>query len=371
MNKIERTPLLEPARIITSPGEQFSLEHRLWQGCPTIERTPGGRLWAGWYSGGPKEPDELNYNILACSDDDGQNWHEPVLIIDSIPEMLLRAIDIQLWTDPGGKLWVFWTETRDSAEKDENGRCLEYCDAIFGTWAITCEKPDADQPEWSKPVRISDGFLRCRPTVLSDGRWIMCSYDWISDRYAYSISTDQGSTWSRHYGAVKVMSEGHNFDETMVVELQGNLLWMLARTKRGALAQSFSYGSSDRWTPSGLSELKSPTSRFWIGRLASGRLLLINHLNFTGRSHLTALLSDDEGQTWPYSLLLDGREQVSYPDAIEYPDGKIACVHDYKRIGVGEINLSFFREEDILAGKPVSADCILSRKISGIEPVRN
>ena len=53
-------------------------------------------------------------------------------------------------------------------------------------------------------------------------------------------ATDQGSTWSRHYGAVKVMSEGHNFDETMVVELQGNLLWMLARTKRGALAQSYS-----------------------------------------------------------------------------------------------------------------------------------
>jgi hypothetical protein len=366
MKKTERKPILEPARIITSPGRQHSMEQRLWQGCPTIARTPGGRLWAGWYSGGPKEPDELNYNILACSDDDGKSWREPVLIIDSIPEILLRAIDIQLWTDPSGKLWVFWTETRDSAEKDENGRCLEYCDDIFGTWAITCDNPDADQPEWSMPFRISDGFLRCRPTVLSDGRWIMCAYDWISDRYAYTISSDQGLTWTRHYGAVKVKSEGNNFDETMVVELEGNLLWMLARTKRGALAQSFSYGSTEIWTPSGLSELKSPSSRFWIGRLASGRLLLINHVNFTGRSHMTALLSEDEGHTWPYNLLLDGRENVSYPDAIEYPDGKIACVHDYKRVGVGEINLSFFREEDILTGKPVSADCVLCRKISGL-----
>ena len=96
------------------------------------ERTPGGRLWAGWYSGGPKEPDETQLTTsLPAAMMMARTGCEPVLIIDSIPEKLLRAIDIQLWTDPGGKLWVFWTETRDSVEKDENGRCLEYCDDYF------------------------------------------------------------------------------------------------------------------------------------------------------------------------------------------------------------------------------------------------
>ena len=40
-----------------------------------------------------------------------------------------------------------------------------------------------------------------------------------------------------------------------------------------------------------------------------------NVKSWKGRSHLTALLSEDDGQTWPYYLLLDERNEVSYPDA--------------------------------------------------------
>ena len=40
-------------------------------------------------------------------------------------------------------------------------------------------------------------------------------------------------------------------------------------------------------------------------RLASGNLLLVNHYKFTGRSHLTAHISIDDGKTWNDGLLLD------------------------------------------------------------------
>ena len=56
------------ARIITDPGEEFQVSHRYWQGCPTILRTPRGRLYAGWYSGGTGEPDPENYNLLIKSE---------------------------------------------------------------------------------------------------------------------------------------------------------------------------------------------------------------------------------------------------------------------------------------------------------------
>jgi hypothetical protein len=36
--------ITEPAAIITEPGEQYVLENRKWQGCPTLARTPKGRL---------------------------------------------------------------------------------------------------------------------------------------------------------------------------------------------------------------------------------------------------------------------------------------------------------------------------------------
>jgi hypothetical protein len=78
----------------------------------------------------------------------------------------------------------------------------------------------------------------------------------------------------------------------------------------------------------------------------------------TGRSHLTAYLSDDEGETWYGGLILDERENVSYPDGFQSPDGRIYVAYDRKRID-GEILLAVFNEEDIVAGKPVSKNCRL------------
>ncbi len=358
-------PVLKLAHIITSPGHKYQVQNRLWQGCPTIERAPGGKLWAGWYSGGPREPDEDNYNLLVYSNDDGLSWSDPVLVIDSIKEEFIRALDIQLWIDPGGRLWVFWTQTRDSSYFNEEGRNKSYCDDIFGVWAITADDADSDDPHWSAPRRLSDGFLRCRPTVLSDGRWLMCAYDWMCDRYAYSVSEDGGRNWLRCSGAVK--SGGKCFDETMVTELKDGGIWMLARTNQGYLAQTFSYNGGRTWTPVGFSMFRSPSARFFIRRLESGRLMMINHHGFTGRSHMTALLSEDEGQSWPYMLLLDERSQVSYPDAVEYTDGRIAIVYDRERLGAKEILLAQIKEEDIIAGRIVSPESRLKHIMNKVE----
>jgi hypothetical protein len=38
---------------------------------------------------------------------------------------------------------------------------------------------------------------------------------------------------------------------------------------------------------------------------------------------------------------------VSYPDAVQSPDGRIFCVHDCDRNGVGEILLDVFSEDEI------------------------
>ena len=360
---MDKKGILEPAALFSEPGEAYSLDFRKWQGCPTIARTAGGRLWAGWYSGGICEPDENNYNLLVYSDDEGSTWSDPVLVIDSRPEIRLRAMDIQLWMDPAEKLWVFWTQTEDSEQKDENGRCLEYTDGIFGVWAVTTQEPESSRPVWTPPVRISDGFLRCRPTVLSDQRILMCPYDWTHDRYAYNISCDHGASWERFFGTVKLY-ETNCFDEAMAVERRDGILWMLVRTAHGALAQTFSCDKGQSWLPAGLSGIENPSSRFWIGRLQSGRLLLINHCDFVGRNRLTALLSEDEGETWPWRLLLDERENVSYPDAAECADGSIFCIYDRERTDIGEILLARFTEEDIFAGTMVSDGSYRKRCVS-------
>lgn len=328
---------LRPGRIITEPGEKYSLAHRLWQGCPTVARTEGGRLWAGWYSGGPFEPHPDNYNLLVKSDDDGASWSEPVLIIDSVPEAGYRALDIQLWYDCFRRLWVFWTQTVNGND-----------DTV---WCVTCDAPDAEKPEFTAPRLLTPGFLRCQPTVLPDGRWLLCGYVRRSDRYCYSVSSDCGDSWTLMSGPRKIPTI---FDETMVAVRRDGALWMLARTKPdvGYLAQTFSFDNGKTWMPAGLSTIKSPSSRFFIRRLSSGRLLLINHLGFNGRSHMTALLSEDDGESWKYSLLLDERENVSYPDAIEGGDGTLYIVYDRSRTGDAEILMAKLTEADIMAGSP-------------------
>ena len=78
------------------------------------------------------------------------------------------------------------------------------------------------------------------------------------------------------------------------------------------------------------------------------------HLDVYKRQHLSALLSEDDGQTWPYSLLLDERNEVSYPDAKEADDGFIYVTYDHERVTEREILMARFTEEDIIKGKTVT-----------------
>ena len=76
--------------------------------------------------------------------------------------------------------------------------------------------------------------------------------------------------------------------------------------------------------------------------------------SWKGRSHLTAMLSEDDGATWPYKLLLDERNDAAYPDAMMGEDGYIYATYDWERVTQREILMARFTEEDILAGEMIS-----------------
>ena len=58
--------------------------------------------------------------------------------------------------------------------------------------------------------------------------------------------------------------------------------------------------------------------------------------------------------TWEGGLLLDAREDVSYPDGVQGDDGVIRVIYDYSRFKAREILMASFTEEDVLAAKDVS-----------------
>jgi hypothetical protein len=191
---------------------------------------------------------------------------------------------------------------------------------------------------------------------LSTGEWLLPTAVWSHrkpfrhsiphEQFAnVTVSSDDGETFSLR-GSAEVPN--HHCEEHMIVERRDGSLWMLVR-RRDGIGEAVSTDRGRTWTASANAVLAGPCSRFHIRRLASGRLLLLNHLGFTGRSHLTAMLSDDDGLTWPHRLLLDGRADVSYPDAVQAPDGRIFAIYDRQRVGTAEIILQVFSEDDILA----------------------
>jgi len=358
---------LTPAKIYVAPTEErFQDSYRRWQGIPSIEVSPKGRIFVNFYTGQDAEVGG-NIMVLCVSDDHGESFRSCATVVEH-PDQRCRIYDPNLWFDPLGRLWMSYTQAKG------------FNDGRSGVWITICEDADAETLVWSEPRRIANGIMMNKPLVTSDGSWLFPCAIWrdgsgsvpderhgleneqFSNVYA---STDQGKTITLR-GRADVPDRG--FDEHMIVEKKDGSLWMLVRTFYG-IGESFSTDGGFTWTPGRPSHIPGPCSRFFIRRLKSGRLLMINHHNFgesldaagilnqgnvkswKGRSHLTAMLSEDDGATWPYTLLLDERNEVSYPDAKEADDGYIYVTYDWERVRQREILMARFTEEDVLRGQ--------------------
>ncbi len=353
--------------LITAPAalRRFYADRRIWQGIPSIEVTKGGRTFVTFYSGSIRE-EVGNYCMLVTSDDQ-KNYTEPIAVTYLEGH---RCFDPCLWIDPLGRLWWTWAICPDDA-----------------LWAVICDDPDADELKWSEPFFVGNDIMMNKPTVTKDGAWLFPLAVWnhgirttmsedfdskTEEKGAFVYkTTDNGASFQR-LGHADVPDR--SFDEHMITELEDGRLWMLVRTKYG-IGQSFSTDGGLTWSDGVDSGLGGPSSRFHIRRLKSGRLLLINHVDFTKRNNLTVLLSEDDGKTWCAKILLDGRDAVSYPDMAEGPDGYLYITYDRERgcnkkslaeaqSYAREILVSRLTEQDILAGKLVDEGSYLGRIVS-------
>lgn len=368
MEKIADLALIPP-KLNTSPLPKYDYDKLDYGMTIGIERTPKGRLWACWVAGGDS-PEA--YFVLATSDDDGGTWSKPRLVVDSHSKNLPRERSIlvgNLWTDPLGRLWLIFDQSMDMFD----GRA--------GVWAAICDNPDADKPQWSKPRRIWHGVTLNKPTVLSNGEWMLpmsldqrggfgpfkgCFSELDPMRGAnVFVSTDKGETWERRGMAVFPNPDWH---EHMIVERKDGSLWMLARTAKGIMQSTSTDGGRTWAKPTEPPNIRQPNARFHVRRLASGRVLLVKHGDkveaYEGRVQLSAWLSDDDGIHWKGGLILDERKGVSYPDGFQAPDGTIYISYDRNRSTDGEILLARFTEEDILAKKLVGPKSKLKMLIS-------
>jgi predicted neuraminidase len=341
-------------------------------GIPTIERVNEKTMLVAWYGGGNGEQSG-NYLIMSKSNDGGTNWSEAKpFLIAADPEY--RVFDPCLWKSPNGKLFLFWALAR-TLSKEMN--CF-YCQA---------EVNSKTEIKWGNPKRIGSGVALNKPTVRWDGVWLLPVGDWgekselaekKTDRSSSQvyISYNEGKSFE-YLGCAKVKE--CNCDEHMLTIEENKQLRMFVRTRYG-IGESFSQDGGKTWSKGTPSDIYGCSSRFFIQRMPSGRLLMINHApptidsmtpqlkdkydrSWYLRTRLTAFLSEDNGKSWPYQLMLDDRQLVSYPDGTVSEGGTINVVYDYDRYYDTEIILAQFDEADIINKVAPSKNIVWKRSV--------
>lgn len=350
----EKQAFLNPPEYIGPVSGEYAVTNRAFQGIPSLATAPGGRLWATWYAGKTPGEGKNNYAVLSTSADDGLTWTE-VLVVDPDGEGSVRAFDPELWMAPDGNLYWFWTQA------------VSHDGTIAGVWSLCIKNPKEAFPRFDSPVRWADGVMMCKPLALSSGEWVLPASTWkkTDNSARMVVSADEGKTWAVR-GGCNVPEDVRAYDEHIIVERDDGSLWLLARTSYG-IGESESSDHGVTWPELTPSNIPHPGSRFFIHRLSSGNLLLVKHGPMdrkTGRSHLTAFVSTDDGITWNGGLLLDERSGISYPDGQQAEDGRIYIVYDYNRSAERQILMATFCEEDAVAGAPVSGAVRLRQMVS-------
>ena len=122
--------------MLTAPqGANYSPSEQNWLGCPTLEITDQGRIWASWFTGGEWELSTGNFALVSYSDDGAQSWNHAAYAVEH-PDKAVQVTKPKFWTDPDGRLWLFWVQHTGTGNFD--GR--------MGVWASVCAEPDAATP---------------------------------------------------------------------------------------------------------------------------------------------------------------------------------------------------------------------------------
>ncbi|WP_186776321.1 sialidase family protein [Rubripirellula reticaptiva] len=372
------------------PYHKHRINLRIFQGCPQVEISEGGRLWATWFGSNVQSErapfHQGQFSVISTSADDGKTWQE-VFVFDPSDLLGGGASDPMLWKDAKGNIRFIGLRNIDFKGKDE---------FASSAWEFTMLDPENEYTAWSSPRLLGNKNISVmKPLIFPDGT-IMRSMDdfkLVGKPNEVRIRfLKEDSIGKPIFVSEFPVDNDAVFAEQMPIIRKDGSLFTFYRAKKGQkFAESFDGGKN--WKLGGYYPMQfSINTKCILKTLPSGRVLLVandvqmnvdngkskfyytdgngNERELEGykgpRARMTAYLSDDDGKTFSHKLLLCDDGQISYPSATINKDGAIYIAYDQGRgvIGQHTIFLSKISEEDILAGELVDGESFLNNVVS-------
>ena len=293
----------------------------------TIEALPGGDLLVSFYAGTVEKAKDIT--IFLCRFDARTGtWSEPTIAVED-PEFSLG--NPVLFLAPDQTLWLFYLKMQGQK---------------WNTCTLHALKSSDYGKSWKQGYDFPDSIgwtIRTNLIVLENGDILFPLCD-ESKRYSFFMtSSDQCQTWQI---LGKVTSDPFNL-QPAVIERSNHELLTLIRTggKGGHCWQSTSKDYGRTWSPAIPGPFKNPNSALAMIKLASGNLVAVYNDSDRRiyRTPLVISLSEDGGQTWPYTRKLEDQMgeftystdktnnwlsiEFSYPAIVQSQDGLIHIVY--------------------------------------------
>ncbi len=372
------------------PYHKHRINLRVFQGCPQIEISQGGRLWATWFGSNiqaeraPFHKDQ--FSVISTSADGGKTWKE-VFVFDPSDILGGGASDPMLWKDPQGQIRFIGLRNIDFKGKDS---------FASSAWEFTMLDAEDEHTAWSAPRLLGNKNISVmKPLIFPDGTFMrsMDDFKLVGKPDAVRIRFLREDINGRPIFISELPADADaSFAEQMPIIKKDGSLFTFYRARKGQkFAESTDGGRT--WKPGGYYPMQfSIDTKCILKTLPSGRILLVandvqikeregRNIYFyrdqlgrerelssprTARARMTAYLSDDDCQSFNHKILLCDDGQISYPSATLGEDGSIYIVYDQGRGTIGQhtIFLSKIREEDILAGKLLNEDSFLNTIVS-------
>jgi len=348
----------------------------------TLVELSDDHLLAAWFAGTHEGHPDV---AIWLAHFDGKGWSEPVKVADEPDVPLWNPV---LFRDKADTVWLFYKAA--PSVPAWTGFYVKSLDR-GQTWSAPTILPAGLLgPAKNKPITLSNGDILCGTSSESWHSWacwVEISGDggqnWskygpiaapghssaeftVSEAELLRAGPEYGTgtgdlvsaTWDATSHKLVLPQEHYGVIQPTVWEVAPGRLKMLMRATRriGVVCGSCSDDYGRTWSPASPTDIPHSNSGLDAVRLSDGRIVLacnptqegrtplprIEELldrkpkqrNPTqeGRTPLSLLVSEDNGETWPWRRDLETEPgEYSYPSIIQAADGQVHVVYTYRR----------------------------------------